>query len=199
MKHLLFTTILLALLCANASSQTVSEADATEIARSFLHRHKQARGRDTEAPKFNLAHIASHDDETYYYVFNYAIDAEPAGFVIVGGDERSEAILGYSENGAFDWDNAPDNVKWWLSQYEERLHAAIQQGQPSRNARPRSAATATYQSTTPRRTTIPDLIKTKWSQEAPYNNSIPQVDNSTEKFVTGCVARCHTPRWHDCL
>lgn len=193
MKHLLFTTLLLALLCANANSQTVSEADATEIARSFLHQHKQAPSRDAEASQLTLAHKAAQGDETYYYVFNYSQDDESKGFVIVGGDERSEVILGYSEHGSFDWNTAPDNVKWWLSQYEERLHAAIQQGLPSRYARPRAAAPVSGQTTAmavapQNRVTIPGMIKTKWSQESPYNNCIPQVSNSTEKFVTGCVA-----------
>jgi len=176
-----FSTVLLSLVCLNVNSQTISEEDATLRAISFLHQSKQARGRDADCSDVMLAHTAAYNDEAYFYVFNYGSDPDQGGFVIVGADERTEEILGYSENGQFDYDSAPENFKWWMSQYVEGIHAAIKQGVNPRQSSPRNQASART------RATIDNLIKTHWSQSAPYYNEIPTV-SGYDNFVTGCVA-----------
>ena len=98
--------------------QTVSVADARAKATAFLNRNAGAKG-GTVTTDVQLAYTAQQGAETYYYVFNNGSDGK-GGFVIIGGDETARTILGYSDNGTFDPNNMPENMKWWLSQYEQQ-------------------------------------------------------------------------------
>jgi len=106
-----------------------------------------------------------------YYVFN---TADNAGFVIVSGDDRTKAILGYSEQGAIDGNNLPENVAAWLGYYADVIASLSDQSPTVRDY----TASAT-------RKNIQPLIKTAWNQMAPYNNQC--VFDGTE-CLTGCVA-----------
>ena len=177
----------LPLLCLNTSAiaQTVDESEALEKALNFFQSAENAHGR--QAPgrqattRLTLAHKAEKNGETYYYIFN---DQQSGSFVIVAGDERATEILGYGDHGCLDFEQAPANFRWWMSQYEAQIHAAIQQNLPAASARraPRRA---------PARTNVPELVKTKWDQSTPYNNLLPSLgEGYTGKYAlaTGCVA-----------
>ena len=43
-----------------------------------------------------------------YYIF---ANGQGGGFVVVSGDDRTPAILGYSDSGTFDESNMPDNMR----------------------------------------------------------------------------------------
>ena len=60
------------------------------------------------------------DATAYYYVFNFGNNQ---GFVIVSGDDRTNPILGYSDEGSFDADKIPANMKAWLDGYAEQIKA----------------------------------------------------------------------------
>ena len=62
------------------------------------------------------------EEQTYYYVFNAG---ENGGYVIVSGDDRVEPILGYVEQGSFNPDEIPDNMRAWLEGYEEEIKYVI--------------------------------------------------------------------------
>ncbi len=53
-----------------------------------------------------------------YYVFNAESNQ---GFVIVSGNDQTEPIMGYSENGSFDSDNIPPALQFMLDRYAEEL------------------------------------------------------------------------------
>ncbi|MBR2231372.1 MAG: C10 family peptidase, partial [Prevotella sp.] len=115
-----------------------------------------------------------------YYVFNAK---DNGGFVIVSGDDRTEEILCYSEHGNLDVDKTPDNMKWWLDELARQIESL---GMYLKAAPHRAPSAA-----------IAPLIKSKWSQHAPYNYMCPDgnhVDydesgyNTENRCVTGCVA-----------
>ena len=115
-----------------------------------------------------------------FYVFNAK---DNGGFVIVSGDDRTEDILCYSERGNLDVDQVPENMKWWLDELARQIEALG----TSLEAAPHRAPSAA----------IAPLIKSKWSQHAPYNYMCPDgnyVDydesgyNTGNRCVTGCVA-----------
>ena len=89
----------------------VSRQEALEKARQFMpnKEFKQQESGQRKAP--GIAPMNSP-----YYVFNAENNA---GFVIVSGDDRTEAILGYSDKGELDIETAPDNVKWLLDYYDK--------------------------------------------------------------------------------
>ena len=82
-----------------------------------------------------------------YYVFNAQ---DNSGFVIVSGDDRTKAILGYSEQGSLNANKLPENVEAWLEYYAEAISSledSPMEGEPN-------IATATRSNVTP-------LIKTR--------------------------------------
>ena len=103
-----------------------------------------------------------------YYVFNAENND---GFVIVSGDDRTKAILGYADKGELDVENAPDNVKWWLDEYARQMDAL-------RNA-PSTTATDTDIPVI-NKPAITPLLSTQWSQNV--NIMCPP------DCPTGCVA-----------
>ena len=182
MKHLSTFLALLSALTVNvAVAQEVSIDEAQGRAVDFLKSQtdgaKRVKGADV-APQVSLAYTSKSEDKTCFYVFNAG---EDEGFVIVGGDEAAHEILGYCDHGSFDYDTAPANLKWWLSQYTEQIAHAAKAG--VKGARRAKAETTTRAEITP-------LISTKWDQDAPYNGLIPKYTsgNNEYSFITGCVA-----------
>mgnify|MGYP002170978648 FL=1 len=53
-----------------------------------------------------------------YFVFNFPANK---GFAIVSGDDRAYPVLGYSDEGLFDSDNLPDNLRGMLAYYQKQI------------------------------------------------------------------------------
>ena len=107
-----------------------------------------------------------------YYVFNKGTDG---GFVIVSGDDLTEPILGYCDQGEFDYDRLPPAMQEWLDGYAGQI-ARIQEG-----------GAVIIRDAVPTHPKVPELMKSKWSQGYPYNLTCPQYF-SLGQSVTGCVA-----------
>ena len=147
----------------------VSEAEARQKVQAFLQQRGKKplsqrvklmkKGRRTGAPASSVG----------YYLFNLG---ETDGFVIVSGDDRTTAILGYADSGSINEDDMPDGLRYLLQGYEEQI-ANI----PDEVEAPLQTSS---------RAPIGPLIKTNWNQGNPYNNLCPTIDG--EHVVTGCVA-----------
>ena len=111
------------------------------------------------------------------YVFNVG---NREGFVIVSPDDRTEAILGYSDSGDLNPDNMPDNMKAWLQGYADEIAWAERHHITA-------SATATQRAHRAVKTAIAPLVTTHWDQDEPYNNQCPAFF-SYGQSVTGCVA-----------
>ncbi len=92
----------------------VSEQDALLKAKQFMPSktfHQQEKVNRTQKRGVQSTPPA-------YYIFNAD---ENNGFVIVSADDRTEEILGYSDNGSLNYQIAPDNVKWLLDYYNNLI------------------------------------------------------------------------------
>ena len=116
----------------------------------------------------------------------YAFDRGTAnGFVVVAGDDRAPQILGYTDTGSFDISNMPENMRWWIQQYEQQMRY-LQDNPKARLTSPKRNANVV----------APLLGEIEWNQESPYNANCPYMsyyDEDEEKTVsgkapTGCVA-----------
>ena len=165
----------------------ITEEQAREIASEFFfsrgYEGTEVRGYEDSLSEGNLApsyprtpaspniKLAYQAPKQKLFVFN---DTERKGFVIVSGNEQAEnPILGWSDNGPFDYEKAPCGLKALLAHY---AHLA-----PSH---PRTSALSTNNA--PRKTEVEPLLTTQWNQSAPYNNQCP-VNAWGEHMVTGCV------------
>ena len=126
-------------------------------------------------PTTGINRRAGDTQKEPFYVFN--IDG--GGFVIVSGDDRTVEILGYSENGTFDVNNIPDNMRGLLQEYAEGIQYLddhnIQVDKTSNRSVRRTGMTS-----------IVPVMKQKWNQGKPYNNLCPEYQG--KHSVTGCVA-----------
>lgn len=127
--------------------------------------------------------ITRSDISSLYYIFNKGISD---GYIIVSGDDRAKDVLGYSDNGSFNIDSIPDNLRNWLTTYEKELNLiASQTENPIRYPIFKvSTATSPYPSEV-----LPLLNLIKWNQGYPYNLLCPVINTSTGgRAATGCVA-----------
>ena len=107
---------------------------------------------------------------------NLYIYSADDSFMILPADDNSPVLLGYSDSSPFSTELNPA-LGYWLDFYNAELSAA-----PSADAEASTRAAAER----PQRDPIAPLTKTKWNQEAPYNELCPKVDG--RGTVTGCVA-----------
>ncbi|MBQ8656624.1 MAG: C10 family peptidase [Prevotella sp.] len=113
---------------------------------------------------------------TQYYVFNIG---QRQGFVIVSGDDRTDAILGWADEGELTTDNMPDNLRAWLQGYADQLQWLSEHPDvPAQHASQRAAATT--------RQPVAPQMTSKWNQDNPYNYYAPLYD-SEHKSAAGCV------------
>ena len=121
--------------------------------------------------------ISQTEKEAYYYVFNAGNDN---GYVIVSGDDRVEPILGYVEQGTFDPDNIPENMRSWLQGYADEIKYIIDNNlNPSSPALRRSNKVRSKT-----RHSVPELMTTRWNQGLPYNLTLekyPKADGTGMK------------------
>lgn len=163
----MFKYILQGLLFAACTlSPTISRAsildvkDARNVAADFFRSGGVSRLADVEA--LTLVHTERTASEPVYYVFN-ATDGE--GFIIVSADDGALPVLGYSYNASWEVKNLPGDVTDML-----RVKVKAQNSASDR----KRAALATRSGS--------KLLSTPtWSQEAPFNNMIPN------RRLVGCV------------
>lgn len=184
MKKIL-TLVIMAFAVLTSMAQHVSEAEARQRAEAFL----QSRGKAlTELSRLQTAGSrqteASRTDAPGYYVFNIG---SADGFVIVSGSERTASILGYADSGTLDADRLPDGLSFLLACYAEETERAEETAATVLDSEASVAAREAQKSPKQAaRSGIAPLIQTRWSQESPYNNYCPSINDV--KTVTGCVA-----------
>ena len=148
----------------------VSEAEARQKVQAFLQqRGKKPLSQRVKLMKNHRRTATPASSGAGYYVFNLG---ETDGFVIVSGDDRTTAILGYADSGSIHEDDMPDGLRYLLEGYEEQIaHIPADAGAPVHRSS---------------RTAIEPLIQTRWNQGSPYNYRCPMIGDM--RTVTGCVA-----------
>ena len=113
-----------------------------------------------------------------YYVFNRE---GGNGFVIVSGDDVVSPVLGYSDRGSFDINEAPEPLKYLLDLYQQSLDCLRKNPQDVTTPKLRMNPNGVY----------PMFLNEygegpHWHQFAPYNNYFPLAANR-EHCLAGCV------------
>ena len=171
-------------------SKPISLEEAKEIAMQHnLQMNKYSI--ELQDPSAYKLIASSHDifsksaENPTFYIYNFP----QKGWVIIAGDDIAHPILAYSKEDSYSLENLPDAAKYWLEVYDSAISEAIKQGAPqsektdnewlmARNPKKRTSLLAEV---------VPPLIKTKWGQEAPYNNLCPYDNPTKKRIVTGCL------------
>ena len=170
--YLLFISLIMSIVMMAGD---VTSEQAEQLARQFLTKHRPATKsqRMRMASRKQLPMTAAHDGAAYY-VFNVG---DNNGFVMVSGDDRTPAILGYTDKGAFNDKELPSHMKAWFDGYADQI--AYLKRTDGRYEAPRLRGGFTP---------IAPLIQSTWGQGAPYNDLCPTHPTTGERTVTGCVA-----------
>lgn len=179
MKKLFLLLITLAVATA-ASAATVNRQQARQQAAQFLQQHGAQLGTEPTTVRGRRTQAAYHP----LYVFN---TANSRGFVVVSGDDRTDAILGYTLQGSYDDANVPENLRNWFDQMTAEIEALD------------NAPAAARAESKPRQVSIHNavgpLLATTWNQgnwgnnentDGIYNIRLPQIGSAYP--CTGCVA-----------
>lgn len=182
MKKLLLLIICLISLHTNARQRTTSEAyliaQKTLNSTSSIQQKAPASTENIHLSYIQKIKKSTNDSLITYYAFNKGINN---GFIIISGDDRAISLLGYADEGTFNYENLPDNMKYWLSNYDKELLTVTE----TTNTFAAKTQTETNQQTA----VSPLLGNIKWNQDAPYNNLCPLIPpTNTSRAVTGCVA-----------
>jgi len=161
---------------ANAAPRTQQQARAIAQQMAVSQGHSLVAQSITPMP--------GNQNQQPYYVFN----VEQGGFVIISGEDRMTALVGYADSGSFDAEQMPDGLRYYLDQYAARVASV-------------SVSSTLYAIPTDidYPTIEPLLGETQWDQGNPYNLLCPlhpfeSTDDDGQTVVkyystyTGCAA-----------
>ena len=132
--------------------------------------------------------LQSEDNIPYLYVFNYE-----NGFVIMAADDRAYPVLGYNEGDAFDENNIPEGLRYYLGFYGREIQYAIDNELVADEE-----VTAQWELLrkegvivkTRMNKAVQPLLVTTWDQGWPYNYYAPACTSywTNNHCYAGCVA-----------
>ena len=156
----------------SAWAATINESQARTIAARFMATHAIPSTSLRTAHKAPLTDtVAPGSDKTAYYVFS----SSSRGYVIVAGDDRVPAVLGYSDTGNFDPMDIPAPMQEWLDGYAAQIEAIASGAAPELRTITREA--------------ISPMLNVNWGQGMPYNVLLPHINGSENAHAyVGCVA-----------
>ncbi|MDR1918864.1 MAG: thiol protease/hemagglutinin PrtT [Tannerellaceae bacterium] len=117
-----------------------------------------------------------------YYIYNVG---DEGGFVVVAADDKALPILAYADEGAFQMEEAPANLRNWLSFYEKEIASILDKEQPPYAATAEKWE-ALLKGTTKAASPLVQLPTANWDQTEPFNNLCPM--DSGLRSLAGCVA-----------
>ena len=182
-------TFLASLLCAIATALAapVTPSQALQTASKFMQEHRAGVRLQSvpvsQTPRLNANGQQAASQSCSYYIFNTTGNQ---GYIIVSGDDRTTPILGYVDNGNFDPNHVPANMKSWLEGYAQQISQLDMLGITGNEG---------FNAPRPTHNSISPLISSHWDQGAPYWDQCPEFmdidengDTIGEMAYTGCVA-----------
>lgn len=147
------------------NAREVSEEYAREYVLDYISLHTTERHTVKSIDRVNAS----------YYIINLA----PQGWVILAADDVAAPIIGYSLSGSIEEQSIPANMRYMLSEFEEKIRNVVltEKTQHLYWMHPSASVTRAGDSK------IEPLIKVNWNQSAPYNAYCPR-----QEALVGCVA-----------
>ncbi len=185
--NMLRTTILTIISAVLLSSAAMAAPVDPQAARAAASRFVALRGKSLSTPSAPAkapGQGPTAGQTTPYYIYDVA---DGGGFVIISADDRTPAVLGYTDRGSYATTDMEHGLGALLAVYASQIQAMAQADET------RTQAAATPAIAQPARHYVAPLISTQWNQRAPYNNLCPVYNNSNgsssgQRGLTGCVA-----------
>lgn len=162
-------SLLSAAVALGAAAEVLTPAEALQRAGNAV----RVAGKTVVMPTPVMT-VSAADNQPALYVFD---SENQNGYRILSADDLAVPVVGYADSGSFDPDNIPENMQTWLDFYAAEIAAAREAGVKKSNA---------LRVARPERAAIAPICKTRWNQDAPYNNMCPK--SGLKMTYTGCVA-----------
>lgn len=177
--------ILLLSVSIYVTAKPVDQNRALEIARSFQENISGNMLRSTTDYNLVMADTSEVKDSqsTLFNYFVYNIGDEQ-GFIIIAGDDAAKEVIAYSDNGSFDKDNIPENMKYWLSGYSKQMQYLFSLSESAKE----KIAYSESGLRSANAVVSPLLGNISWDQGSPYNILCPYSEKEKKRTVVGCVA-----------
>ena len=174
MKKSILTLAVWLMAAMTVMADQLTQQQAEEAAMAFLSKqNKPTANRQLKLAQHRLLAPAATQQGTAYYVFNIG---QEQGYVVVSGDDHTQPILGYVDEGSFNHEELPPHVKAWFDGYADQLDYLARTG--GKNERPRLKV---------ERNAVKPLLKSIWNQGSPYNNMCP-IDPTTSEQSGNAIA-----------
>ncbi|MFN0214821.1 MAG: thiol protease/hemagglutinin PrtT [Saprospiraceae bacterium] len=182
MKKILFLFHILAIASAQVFAQTVSEANARQVATHFF----QTMSKLEQVEMTAVSLPARQSGPAPFLVFQ---PQGSVGFVLVAGTQSSVPILGYSTESNFPVDEAPPAFLFMLDEYRKSLDYIVEHRlKPTPDITRQWHDLAAGKLSLPEGASVLPLLKTQWNQDGPYNKACPKNAQGDKTAYTGCVA-----------
>lgn len=170
MKQTLRYILSLATITAGAISMLGAELSPDAALARALDNSRHRLPAKSASYKLSKTISRVNDPAASLYVFSNT----DKGFLITSADDRLPAILGFSDD-AFDANNIPPAMEWWLNEYAKQAELVLSQPQQEK------APVFRVQ-----RDNIAPLVNSTWNQDDPYNLQCPTWNG--KRSMTGCMA-----------
>ena len=181
MKNVALTFVALLMAVLPSFAENVTLQTAQRAAQSFINSKMEGN------PQIHLIDFAEKASFPNFYVFG-----NEHCFVIIAGDDAVHPVLGYSMEGGFGEDAMPEAIMDWLKTYDDEITFAKESKlEATMEIRKRWDDLLCGGGLEPKtRSFVKPLIRTKWSQSAPFNNLCPPdtANLTTGHAVAGCGA-----------
>ena len=170
MRFRLFPTIFLSLLLtvsASAKPRTMAQLKAIAARQLSIAAPEGTRATNTS----RMTTLQQLSDLT-------VIGNRHVGFVVLANDDAIEAIVGVSNKPYTNDTSINPAFQWYLRAANAAIASRIASGHGYSGAIAPSAPLPNH---------VDPLIKTRWQQEAPFNNDV-QKDDKGKPYLVGCVA-----------
>ena len=179
MRRILLVIFALLLGISALQAKPVDVSTAQRLGLSFIQ-HKAMFAKN-EVNNLELAYTyRATNGMVTAYVFNFE-----GGFVVVAADDCSSPILGYSDCGNFNYETAPDGLRFMLDEISHGIEITVQQDKPVPSdifCRWKNLETYGMMHPEKGQVVIGPLVQQRWDQGAPFNMYVPS------GCPTGCVA-----------
>ena len=176
MKRSFLSFLLITFTSVWTQATDITSEQALQEALQFMTNKMSIKGNGHRAPSVTpQMRLAGRVNGLY--LFN--VTNNNGGFVIVSNDDCTEPVLGYSDTATLDPENMPENMRAWLKGYADEIAWA--------KKHPSAVAPSPKLPQNNTKAPIAPLLKTTWSQSAPYNKFCPEY-KTDKNAATGCVA-----------
>lgn len=178
MKYLLLLLGLLGASTLQADEVTPDRARSAAI--DFFSAGRTTRGAKPrlERIRIDARYARTSAGTPAFYIFDRT---DARGFVIVAGDDASLPVLGYSFSESFAAEPLPENLRWWLTEWCERIDRLRSTPGPV----PEAVRSAWERIGSAAGEVVVRHETAQWGQRDPFNALCPSIDGV--RAVSGCV------------